>query len=138
MLIVQVDVVHPEPLQRSVATLPDVSRVAAHAPEGAVLAAHVAELRRELHVVSPARYGLADELLVRERPVHVRRVDKGDAEVDGPLDRRDRFTLVARTVELAHPHAPEPQGRDHEPIAPQVALLQGTLPTSPNDPGKST
>src|SRR3712207_3014026 len=43
------------------------------------------------------------------------------------MDRGDRLLLVRGALELAHPHAPEAQGRDDEPPASQVALVHGSL-----------
>ena len=38
----------------------------------------------------------ADQLLVRERAVHVRGVEEGDAEIERAMDRRDRLGVGAR------------------------------------------
>jgi hypothetical protein len=114
VLVVEVDVVDAQPLERRLARLADVVGVAAAAHELAVLAANVAELRRELDLVAPAGNGSGHELLVRERPVHVGRVEERDAEVQRALDRVQSLLLVARSVELGHPHAAEPDGGDLE------------------------
>jgi hypothetical protein len=114
VLVVEVDVIDAEALQRGIAGLAHILRVAAHAEELAVLAAHVGELRRQHDVVATVGDRLADELLVRERPVHVGGVDEVDAELERAVDRRDRLALVAGAVELRHPHAAEPLGRDLE------------------------
>jgi hypothetical protein len=42
-------------------------------------------------VVATARDRAADEPLVRERPVHVGRVQQRHAEVERAVDRRDRL-----------------------------------------------
>ena len=60
----------------------------------AVLAPLVAELRGEHDLVAAARDAPADEPLVCERAVHVGRVEEGDAELEGPVDRADRLALV--------------------------------------------
>ena len=107
VLVVEVDVVDAEALQRRVAGLPHVLRSAGDAEELAVLAAHVAELRREHDLVAPARDGPTDEALVGEGAVHVRGVKESNAEVEGALDDGDRLGVVGRAVELAHAHAAE-------------------------------
>ena len=117
VLVVEVYVVHAETRERGVAGLSHVVGLAAHAKEAPVLAAHVAELGGEDDLVAPALYGLADELLVGERAVHVRGVEEGYAELYGAVDGGYRLVLVAGAVELAHPHAPEAKLRYDEPFA---------------------
>ena len=90
VLVVEVDVVHAEPPERVVDGLADVLRTAVDAAATAVLAAHVAELGRQLHLVAAAGDRPAHELLVGERPVHVGGVQEGHAEVEGAVDRRGR------------------------------------------------
>jgi hypothetical protein len=114
VLVVEVDVVHAETLQRRVAGLADVLRAAVDPEPAAVLASNVAELRRELHLVAAAVDGLPDEPLVGERAVRVGGVQEGDADVEGPLDGLGGLELVGGPVELAHPHAAQPESRDGE------------------------
>ena len=71
-----------------------------------------AELGGDDDLVAPAADRAADELLVGERAVDVGGVEEVDAELDGAMDRRDPFGLVARSVELGHAHAAEAEGRD--------------------------
>ena len=80
-----------------------------------VLAAHVAELGRQLHLVAAPGDRPAHELLVGERPVHVGGVQQGHAEVEGAVDRLGRACLVPAAVELAHAHAAQPERGDGEP-----------------------
>ena len=80
--------------------------------EGAVLAALDAELGGQHHLVPAAGDRLADQPLVGERAVHVGGVEEGDAEVQGAVDGPFGLLLVAGAVELAHPHAAEPLGRN--------------------------
>jgi len=127
VLVVEVYVVHAQPLQRRVARLTHVLRPAVHPLEGAVLAAHVAELGRQHDLLAPAFYRPADELLVGEGAVHVGGVQERHPELDGSADGGQRLPFVARPVELAHPHAPEAQCRDFEPLRAELALLQKFL-----------
>jgi hypothetical protein len=46
------------------------------------------------HVVTPAANRLADQLLILERAVGVRRVEQIDPQVQGPVDGRDGLGLV--------------------------------------------
>src|SRR5215217_7334515 len=128
MLVVEVYVLHPQTLQGGVAGLPHVLGLAAHPEPLAVLAAHVAELGGEHDLVPAVGYGFAHELLVGERAVHVRRVEEGYAQLYSAVDGGYRFLLVARAVELAHPHAPESQFRDLEPLAAKYARLHDSFP----------
>jgi len=69
VLVVEVDVVDTEALERCVAGGPDVLGRAVDADAAAVGVALVAELGGELDLVPPAGDGLADELLVGEGAV---------------------------------------------------------------------
>ena len=122
MLVVEVDVVDAEPLQRGVARLLHVLRVAAHLAR-AVVVADVAELRREDDLFAAVADRLTDELLVRAAAVHVGRVEEVDPELESALDRRDRLALVGRSVELRHPHASEAEGRDLELLRAKFASV---------------
>jgi len=83
VLAIEVDVVHAEALQRRL--------VAADPVERAVLAAHVADRRRDDDAVAAVGDRPADELLVGERAVHVGRVEERDPELERPVDRPDRL-----------------------------------------------
>jgi len=82
MLVVQVDVIHAEPLERRVARLAHVVGSAVHALPAAVGAAHVAELGGEHHAIAFALDRLADQQLVGVRAVHVGRIEEGDAQLE--------------------------------------------------------
>jgi hypothetical protein len=117
VLVVQVDVVHTEPLQGLLAALPHVGRITAHpelAPRG-----DDAELGREHHLVAPTRDGAADQFLVRALAVHVRGVDQRHAQVESAVQGRDRLDVVVHPVGVAHPHAAKPLRADLE--VPQLA-----------------
>ena len=53
-----------------------------------------AELRRDHDLVADGLERLADELLVRERPVDLRGVEEGDAALDRRADQRDHLLPV--------------------------------------------
>src|SRR3712207_2751554 len=130
VLVVEVENVDAEPLQRGVTGAAHVVGPAVDAEERAVLASLVAELGGEHHLVAPAGDGLPDEPLVGERAVHVRGVEEGDAEVQRPLDGALGLRLVTGAVELAHPHAAQSLGRDGQPS--QCACLHGHSPARPD------
>ena len=116
VLVVEVDVVDAEALQRGVAGRADVVGAAVDADHGAVGEALVAELGGELDLVAPAGDGLADELLVGEGAVHVGGVEEGHAEVERPVDGVGAALLVGGAVELRHPHAAEAEGGDGQGV----------------------
>jgi hypothetical protein len=107
VLIVQVDGVDAEPLQRRVAGAPDVRGRSVDTDEGSVRGAHVAELRRDDDLIAPVFDRRADEPFVRGRAVRVGGVQEVDAEIEGAVNRRDRFGVVPAGVEIGHPHAAE-------------------------------
>jgi hypothetical protein len=118
VLVVEVDVVGTEPLQRALDRGPDVRRAAVE-DSGACACACVrdeAELRRHHDIVAPPLEGAADELLVRVGAVDLGGVDVGDAQVDCPLDGADRLGVAAGRVEVVagHRHRAESDARDIE------------------------
>src|SRR5262245_17916599 len=128
VLVVEVEVVDSEALERCFAGLTDVGGVAAATPPLSVLAAYVAELRGEHDVLATSGDGAPDEPLVRERPVDVGGVEEVDAEAERAVDRRQSLLLVARPVELGHAHAAEPDRRHLEPLAEGAPLHLLSLP----------
>ena len=128
VLVVQVDGVDIEAAQRCVARPVHVLGPAVDGLRSVGLALEP-ELRRDHVLVAPPREGSADQLLVRERPVHVGRVEQGDAELGSAIDRRDRLclvTLLGGPVEVGHAHAAEPDRRDLEPLSPERAMVHVT------------
>ena len=83
----------------------------------------VGELGRDDDLVAMLAQRLADQLLVVADAVHIGGVEKVDAEFDRALQRRGGFVIVARTVELRHPHASESQFRYFESLAAEFSLL---------------
>ena len=110
MLVVEVDVVDAEAVQRRRRSLPHVLRAAVDA-RGRLPSclAHVAELGGEHDLVAAAADRLADQLLVGEGAVHIGGVEKIDAEIERAMDRGDRLVVVAAAIELGHAHAAESQ-----------------------------
>ena len=113
MLVVQVDRLDAEALQRRLTTLPHVVRLSADAQERAVGAAPVAEFGSDDDLVAPRADETADELLVGERAIDVRGIEERDAEVQRALQGGHRSRFVGRlAIELRHPHAAKPHRRD--------------------------
>src|SRR4051794_22636703 len=130
VLVVEVDGVHAEALERRLARLAHVAGVAADAEELAVLAAHVAELRGDQRALpAPLAQRAADKPLVGERAVHVGGVEQGHAELERAVDGAHRLALVGGPVELRHPHAPEAERSRFEAVAADAALAVLSHPT---------
>ena len=111
VLVVEIDRVDLQPLQRRVARLPHVIRRSVDAEIRAILGADVSELGRDDDRVAAAFDRASDEPLVREGAVDVRGVEEIDPELQRPMDRRDGFVLVAIGVEVGHSHAAKSEGR---------------------------
>jgi len=126
VLVVEVDRVHAEAPQARVACLQDVLRLAVDAG-GAVGLAQVAELGREHDLVAAPPERLAEQLLVVAPAVHVRGVEEVHAEVDRPVDDRDRLRVVALAVRAGHGHAAEADGRDPERAVAERSIVHWAL-----------
>jgi hypothetical protein len=125
VLVEQVDVVRPEPLQRAVDARADGLGAAVEAVFAAAAEEVEAELGRDHDLVAHRFERLADEFFVRERPVHLRRVEERDPALDGVADQPDPVLLRREWRErLAEAHAAEAEPRDFEVLAESACLHQ--------------
>ena len=108
MLVVQVDVLDAQPVQRRVAGRADILRAAVDRP-AAVRPPLVPELGGQHHLVPAALDGPADQPLVGEGAVRVGRVEESHAQVEGAVDGGHRLLVIPRAVGLAHAHAAQTQ-----------------------------
>ena len=106
-----------ESFERPFTRCAHVLRPAVHAARLGIGAADDAEFGREHDPVAPAGDRLTHEPLVGVRPVHVGGVEEVDAQVERPVDGRDRFAFVRGAVELGHPHASQAEGGYHQSLA---------------------
>jgi hypothetical protein len=116
MLVVEIDVVGAQALERAVDRAPNVIR-------GAIEVANGGHVAGDRVVHSPGELGgdhilvavpfdrTADQLLVGEWAVELRGVDEVDSDLEPALNGPDRLALVCRAVEGGHPHASEADGR---------------------------
>ena len=117
MLVVQIDGVDAQAPETAFAGGAHVLRATVDPALGRVVRiAHDAELGGEHHPVALAPDRPADQGFVGVRAVHVRRVQQGDAEVEGAVDRGDGLRVVAAAVEIAHAHAAEAEGGNGKPL----------------------
>ena len=104
----------PSREQRAVAGLAHVLGPPVDGARGRVVGvAHDAELGGDDRLVAVPGQRLADEHLVGVRPVHVGGVEEGDPELERPVDGGDGLVVVARPVEVGHPHAAEALAGHH-------------------------
>ena len=88
VLVVEVDVVGAEPLERAFDGEADVLRAAVERPRAAAGVGDQAELGGQDGLVAAAFERPADELLVGVGPVDLGGVDERDAQVERPVDGR--------------------------------------------------
>ena len=126
MLVVEVDVVDVQARERLLDGRVHVLGPSAYAA-GAVLRKDVSELRREHDLVAMPLDRLTDERLVLARPraVDVGGVEEEDAELERPVNRRERLVLVRLAVPGRHAHAAEALLRDLELVSKRARLHAG-------------
>ena len=123
VLIVEIDDIDLEPLERALGAPLDVLRLAIHnlLPAGIDLDP---ELRGYHHLPSKRSEGFAHEFFVRERAIYFSGVEECDAALDGRAKKSNHLLLVAgRTVGMAHSHAAKPDGRGFQIAISKFALL---------------
>ena len=106
VLVVEVDVVGPEPPEAALDGAPDLGRFAVDAAAvfAGLLVDVPAELGGDLHFVADAREGLAHHLLVGPGPVDFRRVEEVHAEIDRLPQQVDHLGAVLDLAGLAIAH----------------------------------
>ena len=116
MLVVQVDVVGAEPLQRALDRGSDVGRGAVEDTGAATGVRDEAELRRQHDLLASTLDGPADQLLVVVGAVDLGRVEVGDAQIQRPVDGANRLGVAAcpDVVVAGHRHGTESYARDIE------------------------
>ncbi len=129
VLVEEVDDVGFQALQRCFGDGADVFRPAVHAALAAVGTEVEAELRGDDDLVPDGAEGFAQQFLVLVRPVGFRRVEEGDAPIEGGADQLDRFLLLSgRTIAVAQAHASETESRDFETAFSEFTLLHQIFP----------
>lgn len=116
VLVVEIDDICAEPLERGFRYRLRMLRPAVDAPDR-LDARHAgldaeAELGGDDHLVTHRAERLADELFVLEGTIDFGRVEEGDAEIDGALQRADRFRFVRSAIGETHAHASKADGGD--------------------------
>ena len=107
---VDVQAVDAQPLEAFLTGLDQVLGRAAAVEAGAGGGPRAAGLGVDHHLVAPPLDGLADELVVVAVAVAGGGVEEIDAELEGPVQRRDGLVVVAGSVHPGHAQAAEPHG----------------------------
>ena len=68
-----------------------------------------------------------EQFFIRVRPVHVGGVEKCDAELERPMNRRHRFLVIASAIKIGHAHAAESQGGNDRAAASKFALFHNRI-----------
>jgi hypothetical protein len=127
--IVEVDVVHPQPLQAALDGAADVGGRAVDLQGGALGVVADAEFGGDEGLVAPVGQRLADLDLVGVRAVHLGRVEEGDAQFERAVDHRRRLILIrALAVEGGHAHTAQADGRNFRTRTAQRARLHERSP----------
>ena len=95
MLVIKIDRGNAEALQAGLACGFHIIGAAIDADERAVGLAHAAEFRGDDDFVATPLNGFADELFVAAAAIDIGRVEKGDAEIDGPAQGSDGLRVMA-------------------------------------------
>jgi hypothetical protein len=132
VLVIEVDVAYPEPLQGLLARLLHVCGAPINAPNRRISRrADDAKLRGQYDPVPSSPDRPSDQLLVAKRPVHVRGVEEGDTEVQRTVNRRHGFRVLAPAIELGHPHTSQAERGHVELLGAELPLLHGFRPPVP-------
>ncbi len=124
VLVVQVDVVGAEPLERPFDSEADIGRSAVRAGPAGV--GDEAEFFcGQHHLVTAPSDGPADQVLVGEGPVHLGGVEVADAEVERAADGADALFVDASGagVEDRHAHRAQSDAGDLEPPSDVVSMV---------------
>ncbi len=125
MQLIEIDHVDPQPPQRSLDGALDRLGPSVAPQRHTRRLRNETRLRRHDHLAAPAFEGLSEQLLVRERAVHLGRIEQRDAEIDRTMDHRDRFVLLVGTDRLAIP-----PGKSHRAVS-DLADGRTRLPQCP-------
>src|SRR6187399_1077907 len=123
MLVVKVDVIRPEALERRVASSFDVSGTAFEPLPATVFTARYAELGGQGDRVAAPLECFPQQNLVRERTIDVRRVP--ERATNGRCTFEDGEILRFRrgAVEIRHSHATQAERRDAETLGTESDLF---------------
>jgi len=128
MLIVKIDNFHVKPPQTSFARFAHIIRFPADAAKcGLIRIAQNSELCRDHHLLAMTLERATEQFFIRVRPVHVGGVEKCDAELERPMNRRERFIVITSAIKIRHAHATESQGGNDWTTPSKFALFHNRI-----------
>src|SRR6266705_2735978 len=111
VLVVEIDVVGPQPLQAAFAGLLHIVGLAADAAKVRIVGVtNDPELRGQNYIIAFAFKGASDEFFVLVGAVYVSGIEKVYAEFERAMNGRERFVVIAPRVELRHSHTAQSEG----------------------------
>ena len=126
VLVEQVDCLDAEATEGRVGGLPDQLRAAGK--RRPAVRVDLPELRGNDDLITNGSERVAHDLLVRERPIDLRRVEERHSEVHRLPDQPNGLVPgQSGTAVVAQAHAPKPERRYFQPARPQHALLQSVI-----------
>ena len=109
VLVVEVNVVDPQSLERAFAGHAHMLRPAVDAASAlAVCTTHESKFGGDIHLVASIANCIANQFLILERAIGIGGIEEIDSQFQCPVNGRDRFCVVSRTIGIAHAHATEP------------------------------
>jgi hypothetical protein len=134
VLVVQVDAIGTQPLQRSLDSDADIRRTAVEDARAAARVRDDAELCSQHHAVAATLDGAADEFLVPIRTVDFGGIKMCHAEIERSVNRANRLGVVHRpdVVVRRHRHGAESDSRDLKSSDRDVLHGDPNVATSPS------
>ena len=123
MLVIQVDGFNAEALQAGIARCAHIFGPAVDAARGRIgFVANDSEFRGEKNLGAQCANGHTDQYFIVAVAIDIRGIEKGDAEFDGAVNRRDGLLVVARSIEFGHSHAAETHRRSKRAVFSKLTL----------------
>ncbi|MNI29551.1 hypothetical protein D3C73_833710 [compost metagenome] len=125
VLVIQVEGVHAQAFQAAVDGLANVFRPTVDAPgSGVRRVADDTELAGQEHLVALAGNGLADQLFIGVRAVHIGGIEQVDTQFQRAMQGRRGFAGIgAGGVEVGHAHAAKADGRHLRTVLSQLTCV---------------
>src|SRR5438067_546630 len=124
VLIIEIDDIEIEPAQTSFASLLYIIGLAADAAKLRLgWVAQNSELGCDDDLFAMPSQRAADQLFISVRSIHVRGIEKSDAELERARNCGERFFIIAAAIEVRHAHAAETDRRNARSASPKLSLF---------------
>ena len=121
--VVQVDDIDTEAAEAGFARRPHTLGSRVHLGCRAARAENEAEFAGQDDLTASFSDRTADERLVGASPVCIGGIDQRDAQIEGPMNRTDRFLIVRSAVALGHSHTSQTDSRDGQAARAEFTLF---------------